>query len=158
MHFLFPLSFWVQHHCRKYKYQDYYSLSDEVNVYVTLWSYLVPEIKCYEHLWLFLINNVCVFFLAVLLLCTNCFLTKPTGHQAANIQVICRHSVNIYAEQLIDGDCMENSRRRLQRWALDTVNIQSECIKKHYVERGKFGGWQGQEKVSRWQPVDQLQW
>lgn len=100
----------------------------------------MPEIKCYEHLWLFLINNVCVFFLVVLLLCTNCFLTKPTGHQAANIQVICRHSVNIYAEQLIDGDCMENSRRRLQRWALDTVNIQSEFIKKHYVERGKFGG------------------
>ena len=49
------------------------------------------------------------------------------------------HSVNIYAEQLIDGDCMENSRRRLQRWALDTVNIQSECIKKTLCGKQEIG-------------------
>lgn len=82
---------------------------------------------------------------ASLLLCTNPFLSKPAincrKRSRCQCSGECKHSNKHLCHLVADGDCMENSLCPLQRWALETQSLQSQCIKNmmRVVGRGRLG-------------------
>lgn len=82
---------------------------------------------------------------ASLLLRTNPFLTKPAincrKRSRCQCSGECKHSNKHLCHLVVDGDCMENSLCPLQRWALETRSLQSQCMKNmmRVVGRGRLG-------------------
>ncbi len=65
------------------------------------------RLKCYVLLWLFVINHFCtfgagVYFLVILLLCTNHFLTQPANScrrkSGCQYSGWCMRNINIYPD------------------------------------------------------------